>query len=103
MCEKDGKCSGDNKLRGTRQSLSNDMNCFHTAPSHSTITTRTPSRLSSFPTHFNHASRREHQLRRDQQARIALGLKPLTDEEAPVDSTEERLVDNYTKQREKKT
>lgn len=33
--------------------------------------------------------------------RIALGLKPLTDDKAPVDSAEKRAEDNYAKQREK--
>ena len=33
--------------------------------------------------------------------RIALGLKPLTDDKAPVDSAEQRAEDNYAKQREK--
>ena len=32
--------------------------------------------------------------------RIALGLKPLTDDKAPVDSAEKRAEDNYAKQRE---
>jgi len=35
--------------------------------------------------------------------RIALGLKPLTDDKAPVDSAEKRAEDNYAKQREKET
>jgi len=33
--------------------------------------------------------------------RISLGLKPLTDDKAPVDSAEKRAEDNYAKQREK--
>ena len=33
--------------------------------------------------------------------RIALGLKPLTDDKAPVDSAEKQAEDNYAKQREK--
>lgn len=33
--------------------------------------------------------------------RIALGLKPLTDDKAPADSAEKRAEDNYAKQREK--
>ena len=33
--------------------------------------------------------------------RISLGLKPLTDDKAPVDSAEKRAEDNYTRQREK--
>lgn len=33
--------------------------------------------------------------------RIALGLKPLTDDGAPVDSAEKRAEDNYAEQREK--
>jgi len=33
--------------------------------------------------------------------RIALGLKPLTDDKAPVDSAEKRAEDNYAKQRGK--
>jgi len=35
--------------------------------------------------------------------RIALGLKPLTDDKAPVDSAEKQAEDNYAKQREKET
>ena len=33
--------------------------------------------------------------------RISLGLKPLTDDKAPVDSAEKQAEDNYAKQREK--
>ena len=33
--------------------------------------------------------------------RIALGLKPLTDDKAPVDSAEKQAEDNYAKQRDK--
>ena len=33
--------------------------------------------------------------------RIALGLKPLTDDKAPADSAEKRAEDNYVKQRER--
>jgi U4/U6.U5 tri-snRNP-associated protein 1 len=33
--------------------------------------------------------------------RIALGLKPLTDDKSPEDSPEKRAEDNYAKQREK--
>jgi U4/U6.U5 tri-snRNP-associated protein 1 len=33
--------------------------------------------------------------------RIALGLKPLTDDKAPVDSAEGQAEDNYAKQRER--
>jgi len=33
--------------------------------------------------------------------RIALGLKPLTDDKAPVDSAEKQAEDNYAKQRER--
>jgi len=33
--------------------------------------------------------------------RIALGLKPLTDDKAPADSAEKRAEDNYAKQRER--
>ena len=33
--------------------------------------------------------------------RIALGLKPLTDDKAPVNSAEQLAEDNYAKQREK--
>lgn len=35
--------------------------------------------------------------------RIALGLKPLTDDKAPIDSAEKRAEDNYAKQREKES
>ena len=33
--------------------------------------------------------------------RIALGLKPLTDDKAPVDSAEKQAEDNYARQRKK--
>jgi U4/U6.U5 tri-snRNP-associated protein 1 len=33
--------------------------------------------------------------------RISLGLKPLTDDGAPVDDKEKQAEDNYTKQRER--
>lgn len=33
--------------------------------------------------------------------RISLGLKPLTDDKAPTDSTEKTAEDNYAQQREK--
>lgn len=35
--------------------------------------------------------------------RIKLGLKPLTDDNVPVDSKEQQAEDNYTKEREKDT
>lgn len=35
------------------------------------------------------------------QIRIKLGLKPLTDDDAPVDSKEQQAEDNYAKEREK--
>lgn len=50
-----------------------------------------------FPT----MSKESISLEETNQIRIKLGLKPLTDDDAPVDSKEQQAEDNYAKEREK--
>ena len=74
------------------------IGCLKRIPCPSTTTTHIPPRLSPLLIMSNEES---ISLEETNKHRIALGLKPLTDDKAPVDSAEKRAEDNYTKQREK--